>query len=435
MVKITKWKMNKVKIIIVLCFVLLLIGIVIADRFIDNRFRYGTIDEDGDLQVTNTPINNVNIIGFICADSSCSSISGTLWNGDEINSGDDKIQLVYPTSLSNHGYGVYSYKDTYIPYEVYADWYGTNPADPQGPFDNYLTRKEICIAEIENFQVEQNSDVDISLDVLSPIENAGPLDYVPASIQEHYEVNLDVHLNVSKDGLSYHTESENIDVEYSNSEHVEFSFPLFGNGLYEIYVYTETNDGKCIDYEIDDEQETIFIGECQVDGDCPEDYNSSAYCLGNDSYYNFHDFSCISNECSESIIQELIEDCGEDSFGDWNYYCIGQDRYRNRTYTDRGCSGGSCFENTTIEDEFVQNCPEACVDGQCQNVTCHDDSECGLGTCFESDNYCSGLELYNNYTTIICVDPGQADSYCEIEYHSDKIADCMFNCQDGRCVV
>ena len=312
--------MMKEKIILITIFILLLIGVVVAERYINNEFRYGTIDENGNLQTTSTPINNVNVIGFVCNDASCSAVSGTLWGGSVLNSGDDEIQLVYPTSLlSPQGYGVYSYKDGYVPYEVAANWWGTCPTcDPQGPFYNYLSKKELCVANIENFEITHNGNVDISLDVNSPILHSGPLDYIPPAIKEQYEVEVDVNLEVSKNNFPYYTDSKTQDIEYSDSEHIEFSFALNGPGTYYVYVYTETNDEKCIDYEPDEEEETIIIGEttCYSDADCGLEvcWESDNYCQDGDIWHNYTDYTChnpgtYESYCTDDTLSAIIGYC------------------------------------------------------------------------------------------------------------------------------
>jgi len=361
------------KLFLITIFVLLLIGVVVAERYINNEFREGTIDENGNLITTNIPIENVNVLGFICSNSDCSAVSGTLWNGNVLHSTGANIQLVYPTNLlSSYGYGVYSYKDGYVPYEVAADWWGTCPTcDPQGPFNNYLSKKELCVAEIENFEITQNNNVNISLDVNSPILHAGPLDYVPPAIKEQYEVEVNVNLEVSKNNLSYYTDSKTQNIEYSGSEHVEFSFALDGPGTYHVYVYTETNDEKCIDYELDEEEETIIIGGCDSNNDC---LGSSlvAFCKNNDKWLEVGNSICINpgtpqSYCEFNLTEIFNQSCGEDSCGNWNYYCAGDDVYRNRTCYDRGCYSGSCFSNPSIENGLVEQCSGSCSGGVCVN--------------------------------------------------------------------
>ena len=55
------------KIFLLFMFVIFLTSLTSAIVSQTNYFKYGTIDSDGNLVKTSTPINNVNIVGFICA--------------------------------------------------------------------------------------------------------------------------------------------------------------------------------------------------------------------------------------------------------------------------------------------------------------------------------------------------------------------------------
>ena len=236
------------KIMIILLFGILLAGGVIAERYEDNFFKQGEIDINGNSIETNTPINDVNVLGFVCSSNDCSTISTTLWGGKTLQSTDDFIQLVYPTKLlSDFGYGVYMFKDGYIPYEVNAGWWGTNPEDPTGPYDNYLAKKEIGVSEITNLKVGLDGDVaSVSFSVESAIEHGGPLDYVPSKLEGHYSVEVEVKLKVEKDGVSYYGDVKNVVVAFSGIEDVDFSFDV-EVGEYDLVVSTFVVDDKCID--------------------------------------------------------------------------------------------------------------------------------------------------------------------------------------------
>ena len=217
--------------------------------------------------------------------------------------------------LSEFGYAIYMFKDKYIPYEVNADWWGTSSSDPLGAFDNYLSRKEVCIVNINELHASQlDGNINVNVNVQSPIEHSGPLEHVPDEIKDHYKVDVDVNLEVVKEGLLYYSETQTIDILYSGDESVEFSFPADA-GEYNISVYTSTNDEKCIDYEEDDEEIIIKI-ECDEDSDCGEDIclEENNYCLDGNVYHNYTTYTCnnpgtIDSYCSSESFSQIIAYC------------------------------------------------------------------------------------------------------------------------------
>ncbi len=374
--------------------ILAVAGIALAVRYEDNNFKYGEVDSSGNSVLTTTPIENVSIRGYICTDADCSGVSGTIWNGDVLQSVGDYIQLIYPTNLlSAFGYGVYMYKNGYIPYEVNADWWGTcATCDPLGPFDNYLSKKQICIVNINNMDADiSGGNIDVDVNIQSPIEHAGPLDYVPPEIKEQYEVNVDVNLEVTKNNTLFYQETKNLDLLYSSDEDVDFSFPTAGAGEYNVYVYTETNDAKCIAYNKDKENKTIIILENCTDAD-HDSYNVTG---GNCGPIDCDDTNpLIHTGAPEVCTNGVDDDC--DGLID--------------------CADSDCFGHASC------------------TVTCYNNTQCGIPTCSENDNYCNGGNLWHDYTTYTCNNPGLVTSSCSNSTSPAKIADCVYDCQSKMCV-
>src|SRR3989338_6473395 len=114
----------KKQILILLAF--LFISFASATVTQDNLIRYGIIEDNGVLTTTNNQITNSYALGFICSDAYCNTVAGTLWNGQPLSSGSSsQINLTFPTQLQDHGYGIYFYKEGYIPFEVNATWAGS----------------------------------------------------------------------------------------------------------------------------------------------------------------------------------------------------------------------------------------------------------------------------------------------------------------------
>jgi len=107
--------------------------------------------------------------------------------------------------------------------------------------------------------------------------------------------------------------------------------------------------------------------ECLQDNDCSDDYYSDNYCKENDIYRDLHDFNCINNECIEEVTSELIEEC-----------------------------------------------IDICVEGECTEIICSSDSDCGIDD-YIGDSYCNSVSnnsIYQDWIDYTCHNPGQADSYC-----------------------
>jgi len=122
--------------------------------------------------------------------------------------------------------------------------------------------------------------------------------------------------------------------------------------------------------------------ECSADSDCDSlDYYSDNYCFEDDSYKDFYDFSCESEECSLNIDSELVEECAE------------------------GCADGECVL-----------LPE-----------CSEDSECSSD--YYSDKYCDGNDIYRDFHDFSC-----ENENCAVDVTADFVEECDEDCDDGKCV-
>jgi len=175
--------------------------------------------------------------------------------------------------------------------------------------------------------------------------------------------------------------------------------------------------------------------ECCDDNDCGIDYYSDNYCLDGDVYHDFIDYSCVDYECNSETIPELVNECGEDEYGEWNYFCEGDDLYKSRYFAQHGCSDGNCFIGTVIQEEFVKTCSYMCVDGKCINEPpeCSQDSDCGTDYCV-SPNYCMDGDVYQNFMVFTCNNSGESDAYCSDEIIGLLIQDCDCGCEAGECL-
>lgn len=251
------------KFLLLLIMPILLLQLASAARYIDYEFKQGIISESGQLTPTNTPLTNVGALGYVCLNASCSAVGEQIFN---LNSGsNDNIQLTYPTDLkSQYGYAVYFYKPDYIAWEQNPSWWGTNPADPQGPYTKYLSRKQNCHAPIESFSIINEAQPNIPLyitaqavldaEAYSALFHAGPLEYVPQELTQYYQVQTEVQLLIydEQDNLVHFDEQE-VFIDFSGSADVEFEWTPTLAGKYKAVMITNIIDNKCSSSE----EETI----------------------------------------------------------------------------------------------------------------------------------------------------------------------------------
>ena len=263
--------MKTKKIIPLFLFFILLINLVSAERLVNYNLKEGRIDRNGNFQATNNFVDDVNVIGFSCLDKNCENLGERIFDNIVLNSGSDSlIQLFYPDNLlSNYGYGVYYYKYGYIPWESNPNWFGTDQSDPQGPFNVYLSKKDVCSSQIEEFNIlnskRQNTPVvisvkaDIDVETAAAINNAGPLKAIPNELKEFYSVNTLVSLSILKDNKKIYSNQKEELISFSEEKTFEFSFTPKDAGEYKAVVTTKVTDEKCSASNVNSEEKEFII--------------------------------------------------------------------------------------------------------------------------------------------------------------------------------
>lgn len=241
-------------------------------------------------------------------------------------------------------------------------------------------------------------------------------------------------------------------------------------------------DGTCSDIECN------FNSDCGVDG-----FAEEAYCSGEDVARVFKRFICenpetaqsscssefetiILEECSQACRQgectveiECNEelDCGVDGFVE-EPYCSEYDRvqlFRDFECNNPGTANSYCSSESVVE--LLEICNVMCVQGECVDIPCFEDSECEdynsltLDICVNPGNvnshctnvplncandldcgftgyfgeeFCSEDDVFKNFQWAVCNNPGTVDSFCTVEIDSDEIYECDFACTEGACI-
>jgi len=174
----------------------------------------------------------------------------------------------------------------------------------------------------------------------------------------------------------------------------------------------------------------LFVPAPTVLASCNGSYSgSSGYqdytgCDGNAIYWF--------NSCDQRL--ELYQQCGANQTCEnaqcVNNACAGDD------YT--GCSGNAVywFDSCDNRLELYQQCTssQVCQDAQCKNIGCSTDSQCGADTTIGSP-FCQGNNVYQNYKTYKCNNPGTSLSSCSNSTVARLQTTCTGNqtCSNGSC--
>jgi len=216
----------------------------------------------------------------------------------------------------------------------------------------------------------------------------------------------------------------------------------------------------------------VNVRDCFADSDCPADgWTGSTYCQNNDVWQLWRDYYCNANgDCSYTDSGGAKQDCGDSYCDAWqNAYCSsGNQLWHKRNCYDKGCSGGSCFSSSRIEDVKIQDCPGKtdpwsspyCAgyteidrsrwvyDGLCAGTTpetctykaVRQETEV-VESCADycgpwSANYCKAGGVYHSRT---CHDKGcnTGDTKCydNVWTQEEKVSDCAYGCDSGQCVA
>jgi len=145
-------------------------------------------------------------------------------------------------------------------------------------------------------------------------------------------------------------------------------------------------------------------------------------------------WECEQDPCSH---YPCGRDCEEwDSYEPF-IYCAGDDLRTYNKFEDYYCPVGSpsfraCeHETKIIDDRKLTTCTYGCGSGGCQGpIECYADSQCGENHFIHSPE-CFNGDVYQDYITYTCTNPGIQASYCDynIDYRLKQ------ECSSGDCVA
>jgi len=196
--------------------------------------------------------------------------------------------------------------------------------------------------------------------------------------------------------------------------------------------------------------------ECFDESDCGVDGYTANYCIEDDIYNDYIDYTCsnpglsisyCSNttqpilnqtcayQCSsgQCMICYKDSDCGTDDYiGD--RYCSGNDVkqiYRNYVCLNPGTNISQCNHS---ENEITRDtCTNSCINGTCDDIECYSDSDCGKNN-FIGNRYCNDGDVWQTYRKYGCTNPGTSSSSCSYSEEDKERKECEYGCEQGICI-
>ena len=239
------------KTIIILLAIILSLGCVNAIVNENNYVFNGTL-ENGNYHKGTTPIKDVNILGFVCASANCTTVSSIFLTGSTGITNHFLIQ--YPTNPTLFGYGLYFYKNGYIPLGGLADYWGNRDVPDM---NNYLYKKAFCFSNLNQIVISGNtslgSTLNVNTRVFAAIDNDGQPTYIPPQIVDQFQHQVQVDLYITnRDTLQTQHQSQLVTLNFSSFRDINFSFipTVAGNYTFNVTtsIPTSSPDAKCISF-------------------------------------------------------------------------------------------------------------------------------------------------------------------------------------------
>jgi len=217
---------------------------------------------------------------------------------------------------------------------------------------------------------------------------------------------------------------------------------------------TELSDPFCIDDDVyqtetsytcengllaycESHEQDILIEECDyscLNGECAGECNNNADCDDQDIWTEdiCENPSTPESICTnEPITCHTNQDCGTDGLIG-QPTCDGLDvvqDYETFLCSNPGTAQSSC--SSSISEQTLETCAEACVDGACQSIDCYNDEDCGTSG-LTGDPFCTGDDVYQDYETHICNNPATPQSSCSSSTSPQLQEICADTCVAGR---
>lgn len=226
------------------------LGLVSADKTVNYTVYGAIVEDDGSLTTSIGAVNNFDAILYACTAVDCITVNPVSLGTFHTNS--NVISITFPEVLvSTNGYVIYVYKDGFIGWEQSnVIRYGNGDVVSSTPF--YLSKKANGFAPIMNLSVvdsvPQNTPIRVGLDIsVDATTYSAIMLNTNSNIPLNEEVETLVTVSVSNSTGIVYTATQTVNIDYSGSEQVEFTFPGLDNiGAYTVSASTQVTDEKIL---------------------------------------------------------------------------------------------------------------------------------------------------------------------------------------------
>jgi len=205
-------------------------------------------------------------------------------------------------------------------------------------------------------------------------------------------------------------------------------------------IFSHPQDPRCTPVQADPIQNTNVLNRCtshstkQCSGNAVYWYDSCGVkqdvyqqCTGNQTCSNG---SCTAVACSSNT------QCGTNGLTG-SPFCQSNNVYQNyTTYTcnNPGTASSSCSSSNVAQLQTTCSGSQTCSNGSCTAVSCSSNSQCGTNG-LTGSLFCQSNNVYQNYTTYTCNNPGTASSSCTNSVTAQLQTTCSGNqtCSSGSC--
>jgi len=150
----------------------------------------------------------------------------------------------------------------------------------------------------------------------------------------------------------------------------------------------------------------------------------------------------LDNDCDGSIDEGGVCDveCYDDNDCGTNHwindaFCMNGDVWQDyQVFVCRNAGTYNSYCTDQIDLILKETCEEDCIDGECYEVVCYEDEDCGVESWIE-DYYCSGGNVFRNYQEFECVNAGTGYSSCVANVFDSLIGLCSYGCEGGECLA
>ena len=149
------------------------------------------------------------------------------------------------------------------------------------------------------------------------------------------------------------------------------------------------------------------------------------------------DQTCSSGSCHDVVIAcDTNSDCGSNGFIG-GLFCQSGNVYQNyKTYicNNPGTASAACTNSTQAQLKNTCAGDETCYNGQCANIACERNSDCGNNG-YTGDTFCQSGNVYQNYRRYICDYAGTTNAACSSSDTAQLKNTCTSGqtCNNGSC--